>query len=97
MNQQFKEYTTSSAFCLNLSSNMVQALLHFPHVPSGHPRKYDSYVSTVRHLEERGLVWIVKDAKTGWTADRGLTEEGKLVVKLLERAGFARQRKEKVA
>lgn len=84
MNQAFREYTTGTAFSLNLSRKMCLALLI---EKQGGQERYRLNIGTYHCLEDRGLVrWKIKD---GQKTFEGLTPEGSLVAELLQLAGMS--------
>lgn len=79
---KFKEYVTSTAFNLSLSSNQVDTLLAFDGVTDyEYLCCYAWAMKSLEVLKRKGLVIHVGKK---WL----LTDEGKLVVKLLKKAGF---------
>ena len=82
MNHAFRSYTTGIAFNLSLSKNMCSMLLMLSE--STFPLRFSLFVPTWRCLEHRGLV-IPRKGRVD--EPFALSEEGKLVVELLKRAG----------
>jgi len=88
MNKRFMEHTTSVAFSLTLSKLQCHALLLLEELPL---RKITPIleVYNLQGLERRGLVYWRYDGPGGLpNGFQGLTEEGRLVCKLLRAAGI---------
>ena len=86
MNETFREYTTSTAFALQLSKLQCHAILRCRDRRTNDARM-PLNVATYSQLEARGLVfWRYKDGRAYEFG--GLTPEGRLVAMLLKRAGL---------
>jgi len=96
MNEQFRNYVTSTAFSLSLSRSMIDVLLL---MDAGYmPYNYGRSVPCVCTLERRGLVIHHPKAKLVHSDDihqsvgpeysHEVTAAGKVVAELLRLAGF---------
>lgn len=103
MNKIFQEYTTSTAFLLQLTKNQCNALLRVEVMMQGptHPVQYrdggiyESYsfdgaltVGTLKGLQAKGLVGWNHNENGEACGFKGLTDAGRLVVGLLKEAGM---------
>ena len=92
MNKSFANYTTSLAFNMSLSKNMVIALAAIAGYADRYDKKtyialgsYDTAVTSARCLKDRGLVYSYDPEKPGLYK---LTKAGELVIELLKEAGL---------
>lgn len=88
VNAIFAEYTTSTAFVLNLSKLQCNALMRMVEAERPLDTLYLVNVDTMCGLQRRGLVDWFKDEdgnNNGWY----ITEPGKLVYELLKLAGLS--------
>jgi hypothetical protein len=103
MNKTFAEYTTSTAFMLQLSKNQCNALLRVALTQPKRMRVVGSdgatreleylslglhHVGTYRPLASRGLVFWKLDEAGRPHGFGGLTRAGRLVVAMLKEAGL---------
>lgn len=84
MNGIFAEYSTSTAFLVQLSKNQCNALLR---VEANHMDIFVQ-VSTLQSLAARGLVSWSRDSQGRANGFEGLTRAGELIVGLLKEAGM---------
>lgn len=85
-NHHFAEYSTSTAFSIQLSKNQCNALLRCENLTMH--RDPALTVGTLRPLEARGLVFWNRNAMGNANGFGGLTEAGRLMVGLLKEAGL---------
>ena len=86
-NKAFQEYATSVAFSLTLSKLQCHALLRLWKQPREEALLH-LQVYTLSGLDSRGLVsWQRRENGLAYGFN-GLTDEGRLVCELLERAGL---------
>lgn len=91
MNENFANYSTGIAFCIQLTKLQCNALLELESYND--KKNVDPFymivhtVGTLQSLEARGFVqWIYTDNKP--SSFKGLTEAGRLMVQLLKEAGL---------
>ena len=87
MNEKFKNYATSSAFRIDLSKSMIDALLcqKYGKIPNR------LLISSYRALTSRGLLKAAYRQTSNGLERHGhkITEAGELMVQLIEEAGFS--------
>lgn len=83
-NQTFAEYSTSTAFSVQLSKNQCNALLRV----AENSFALVTTVGTLKTLEARGLVYWATDETGRPNGFKGLTKAGELMVELLREAGL---------
>jgi hypothetical protein len=91
MNKIFQEYSTSTAFMIQLSKVQCNALFSVETFKRGDVPFLFHNVGTLKCLESRGLVFWNRDEKGEANGFGGLTEAGKLMVALLKEAGLSEE------
>lgn len=102
MRTRFEEYATSQAFALTLTKSMIEALWWEMILESGIIRDDElakagsvflmNSLSSWDALERRGLIERYRQPRKGKRPGPRVTEEGKLVFRLLQLAGLVADR-----